>query len=104
MCIRDRERFGSKDLPIIAEDLGFLTPTVLKLVSDTGFPGMKVLEFAFDDTEDSAYLPHKYGRNCVVYTGTHDNDTCLLYTSFLGLAVGVKVREGHEPVLGQQFI
>ena len=70
-----QERFGSKDLPIIAEDLGFLTPTVLKLVSDTGFPGMKVLEFAFDDTEDSAYLPHKYGRNCVVYTGTHDNDT-----------------------------
>ena len=70
-----QERFGSKDLPIIAEDLGFLTPTVLKLVSDTGFPGMKVLEFAFDDSEDSAYLPHKYGRNCVVYTGTHDNDT-----------------------------
>ena len=70
-----QQRFGGQDLPIIAEDLGFLTPTVLKLVRDTGFPGMKVLEFAFDDTEDSAYLPHKYGENCVVYTGTHDNDT-----------------------------
>lgn len=70
-----QKEFGREDLPIIAEDLGFLTPTVLKLVEDTGFPGMKVLEFAFDDTEDSAYLPHKYGENCVVYTGTHDNDT-----------------------------
>ncbi len=69
------ERFGKKELPIIAEDLGYLTDTVLKLVKDTGFPGMKVLEFAFDSTEDSAYLPHKYHSNCVVYTGTHDNDT-----------------------------
>ena len=46
-----------------------------KLVQDTGFPGMKVLEFAFDDTENSDYLTHKYQENCVVYTGTHDNDT-----------------------------
>lgn len=68
-----RERFGQLD--IIAEDLGFLTPSVLQLVKDTGFPGMKVLEFAFDDTEDSAYLTHKYQENCVVYTGTHDNQT-----------------------------
>lgn len=62
-------------LDIIAEDLGFLTPTVLKLVNDTGFPGMKVLEFAFDSREESDYLPHNYTRNCVVYTGTHDNNT-----------------------------
>lgn len=67
-------RFGEQ-LDIIAEDLGFLTPTVLKLLKDSGFPGMKVLEFAFDDTHDSAYLPHKYPENCVVYTGTHDNTT-----------------------------
>lgn len=67
--------FECGELPIIAEDLGFLTPTVLELVRESGFPGMKVLEFAFDDTENSAYLPHKYGENCVVYTGTHDNDT-----------------------------
>ena len=67
--------FGGDRLPIIAEDLGFLTPTVRQLLKDTGFPGMKVLEFAFDAGEDSDYLPHKYGTNCVVYTGTHDNDT-----------------------------
>lgn len=69
------EVFETQDLPIIAEDLGFLTPSVLKLLEDSKFPGMKVLEFAFDDSEDSAYLPHKYKENCVVYTGTHDNDT-----------------------------
>ncbi len=60
---------------IIAEDLGFLTPSVLKLVKRTGYPGMKVLEFAFDSAEDNDYLPHNYDKNCVVYTGTHDNDT-----------------------------
>ena len=60
---------------IIAEDLGFLTPTVLKLVKKTGYPGMKVLEFAFDSGEDNDYLPHNFDKNCVVYTGTHDNDT-----------------------------
>lgn len=64
-----------KKLPIIAEDLGLLTPPVRKLLRASGFPGMKVLEFAFDSGEDSDYLPHKYGKNCVVYTGTHDNDT-----------------------------
>ena len=60
---------------IIAEDLGFLTPTVLELLEDSGFPGMKVLQFAFDSRESSNYLPHTYPKNCVVYTGTHDNDT-----------------------------
>lgn len=68
-----QEKFGKPD--IIAEDLGFLTPSVLKLVKDTGFPGMKVLEFAFDSREESDYLPHNYTTNCVVYTGTHDNNT-----------------------------
>lgn len=68
-----RARFGTLD--IIAEDLGYLTPSVLELVAESGFPGMKVLEFAFDDSQDSAYLPHKYQENCVVYTGTHDNNT-----------------------------
>ncbi len=61
--------------PVIAEDLGFLTPSVLKLVKKTGYPGMKVLQFAFDSREENDYLPHNYDRNCVVYTGTHDNDT-----------------------------
>ena len=68
------------ELPIIAEDLGFLTPAVRELLADSGFPGMKVLQFAFDSREDSDYLPHNYGRNCVVYTGTHDNDTILGWT------------------------
>lgn len=65
------------DAPIIAEDLGFLTPSVLQLLQDTGYPGMKVLEFAFDSRDGSgnSYLPHNYPTNCVVYTGTHDNDT-----------------------------
>lgn len=60
---------------VIAEDLGYLTPSVMKLVKKTGFPGMKVLQFAFDSREESDYLPHNYPNNCVVYTGTHDNDT-----------------------------
>ena len=65
------------DVNVIAEDLGFLTPSVLKLVKDTGFPGMKVLEFAFNSREDSDYLPHNYVKNCIVYTSAHDNDTIL---------------------------
>ena len=61
---------------IIAEDLGFLTDTVRKLLKNTGYPGMKVLEFAFDPkNRDSEYLPHRFQRNCVVYAGTHDNET-----------------------------
>ncbi len=66
--------FGS--LPVIAEDLGMLTPSVHALLEESGFPGMKILEFAFDATGSSTYLPHNYkNTNCVVYTGTHDNDT-----------------------------
>ena len=61
---------------IIAEDLGFMTPSVKKLLEESGYPGMKVLEFAFDSRDTgSGYLPHTYPRRCVVYTGTHDNDT-----------------------------
>ena len=62
-------------IKVIAEDLGFLTDTVIKLVEKTGYPGMKVLQFAFDSREESDYLPHNYVRNSIVYTGTHDNDT-----------------------------
>ncbi|MBQ3795643.1 MAG: 4-alpha-glucanotransferase [Butyrivibrio sp.] len=62
---------------VIAEDLGFLTPSVIKLVQKTGFPGMKILQFAFDSREESDYLPHNYTKNCIVYTGTHDNETTL---------------------------
>lgn len=62
---------------IIAEDLGFLTDGVRKLLKDTGYPGMKVLQFAFDSREESDYMPHNYTSNSVVYTGTHDNQTTL---------------------------
>ena len=62
-------------IKVIAEDLGFLTDSVIKLVEKTGYPGMKVLQFAFDSREESDYLPHNYVRNSIVYTGTHDNDT-----------------------------
>ncbi|MGV1098700.1 4-alpha-glucanotransferase [Thiovibrio sp. JS02] len=66
------------DLPIIAEDLGIITPEVEELRDALGYPGMKILQFAFDSDAHNAYLPHNYSTpNCVVYTGTHDNDTTL---------------------------
>lgn len=77
MALFDAIRKSLGDVSIIAEDLGYLTDSVLKLVEDTGFPGMKVLQFAFDWSENSYYLPYKYNRNSVVYTGTHDNETTL---------------------------
>ncbi len=62
-------------LPIIAEDLGVITPAVEALRDDYDLPGMKILQFAFDDVRDNDYLPYNYTENCVCYTGTHDNDT-----------------------------
>ncbi|WP_300386723.1 4-alpha-glucanotransferase, partial [Clostridium sp.] len=64
------------DVNIIAEDLGMMTQGVIDLRDGTGFPGMKILEFAFGD-EDGSELPHNYPENCIAYTGTHDNDTVL---------------------------
>ncbi len=64
-----------KDLPIIAEDLGVITPEVTALRDAFELPGMKVLQFAFAGGPENAFLPHNYGPHCVVYTGTHDNDT-----------------------------
>ncbi len=70
------ERALGKDLPIIAEDLGVITPEVDKLRDHFGFPGMKVLQFAFDTDGESTFLPHQLTTtNCICYTGTHDNDT-----------------------------
>lgn len=63
------------NVEIIAEDLGFLTEEVVNFRIESGYPGMKVLQFAFDSREESDYLPHNYEKNCVVYTGTHDNYT-----------------------------
>ncbi len=62
-------------LPIVAEDLGVITPDVEALRDGCGFPGMRILQFAFADDADNAFLPHNYVRNTVVYSGTHDNDT-----------------------------
>lgn len=69
------EKLGK--LHIIVEDLGFLTPEVLQMVKDSGYPGMKLLQFAFDGGNDNIYLPHNHIKNSVVYTGSHDNDTIL---------------------------
>lgn len=68
-----RERLGG--LPIIAEDLGLITPEVTALRDQFDLPGMKVLQFAFDGDETHPFLPHNYPEHCVAYTGTHDNDT-----------------------------
>jgi len=69
------EALGS--LPVLAEDLGIITPEVEALRDRFDFPGMKILLFAFSEGPDHPYLPHNYPRNCLVYTGTHDNDTAL---------------------------
>ena len=63
------------EIRFVAEDLGYHTPEVEKLLADSGFPGMKILEFAFDSRESSSFLPHTYGNNCICYSGTHDNET-----------------------------
>ena len=63
------------EMEIIAEDLGFITEEVREMLEYCGYPGMKVLQFAFDPEGNSEYLPHNYEKNVVVYTGTHDNDT-----------------------------
>jgi 4-alpha-glucanotransferase len=76
-----REVFGAikdalgGDLPIVAEDLGTITPDVHQLRDEFGFPGMRVLQFAFGGDPHDTHLPHEYVRNAVAYTGTHDNDT-----------------------------
>lgn len=77
-----KEKLGDK--AVIAEDLGFLTPSVIELVKKTGYPGMKILQFAFDSREESDYLPHNYSANSVVYTGTHDNDTTMGWYQTVG--------------------
>ena len=78
---------------VIVEDLGLLTDSVRRLVKETGYPNMKVLQFAFDVGDEAGsndYLPHNYANNCVVYTGTHDNET--LAGWFAGLSKEQKER------------
>lgn len=71
------------DSKIIAEDLGVVVPEVVELLKESGYPGMKVLEFAFDSGSDNVYLPHNQEKNYVLYAGTHDNDTIKGYYSTL---------------------
>jgi 4-alpha-glucanotransferase len=70
-------------IPLVAEDLGVITPEVVKLRDEFGLPGMKILQFAFGSGPDNPYLPNNYEKNCVVYTGTHDNDTTLGWSQAL---------------------
>jgi 4-alpha-glucanotransferase len=95
--------------PIIAEDLGLITPDVIELIQHFGFPGMKVLQFAFDSGEGNDHVPHNYVPNSVVYTGTHDNDTVLGW--FKGAKEGDRqftrdylVLQGPEKTLHWEFI
>ncbi len=81
---------------IIAEDLGYITDSVRKLVKDSGYPNMKVLEFAFDARDSSGpsdYLPFNYPQNCVVYTGTHDNETLAGWVNSISNAEIKMIRE-----------
>ncbi len=90
------------DYPIIAEDLGYLTEDVRALLEASGYPGMKVLQFAFDSREPSDYLPHNYGPHCICYTGTHDNTTLRAWfdeaapedVAFAKLYLGLNEEEG----------
>ena len=72
---RIKEELG--ELNLIAEDLGYLTEDVIQLLKETGYPGMKLMQFAFDSREGGDYLPHNYTQNSVAYIGTHDNNTAL---------------------------
>ena len=100
-------------LPIIAEDLGLMTDSVRKLVRDTGYPNMKVLQFAFgpnDKLGENDHLPHNYGKNCVVYTGTHDNMTLAGWLAGLTRgevkAMRTYLGDHHTPVkqLGERIL
>ena len=89
---------------IIAEDLGTIDEGVVALLNKLGFPGMKVLLFAFDGNPDNPYLPHAYGENCVCYTGTHDNDTVAGYISSLSPEEFILFRSRIAAELEQQEI
>ena len=102
-----REKLG--DVNIIAEDLGIITPSVKKLLKQAAYPGMKVLQFAFDPTGKSEYLPQNYtSQNCVVYTSTHDSNTALGWFNNLDRKTKQFVKEylgvRHAAELPEAFI
>ena len=95
-----RTRLGQLD--IIAEDLGEITEEVVKLREATGYPGMKVLQFAFDGTPDNPFLPHNFSTpNCIAYTGTHDNDTTLGW--FLSAALDDQARKNIKKIANRNL-
>jgi len=89
------------ELPIIAEDLGFITPDVIELRDEFGFPGMRILQFGFSTDTTNKDLPHNYVRNTAVYTGTHDNDTALGW--FRSQPGGSSVRSAEKIERERQF-
>ena len=95
-----QNEFGT--LPVVAEDLGLITPAVHRLREQFGFPGMRILQFAFDGGADNPYLPHNHEVNSVVYTGTHDNNTTLAWFESLSVEQQCSVLDylGHpgEPM------
>jgi 4-alpha-glucanotransferase len=95
-----RSHFGT--LPLVAEDLGLITPEVLALRDKYELPGMEILQFAFDSGADNPYLPHNHRKMGVVYTGTHDNDTTLGWFENLPAERQLRVVEylgyPHEPM------
>ena len=102
-----KEKLG--EISIIAEDLGYITDSVRQLVKDSNFPNMKVLEFAFDardSYEPCEYLPFTYYNNCVVYTGTHDNETLLGWLKHVNdYTLGyIKDYIGREIPVGQEMV
>ncbi|MCJ7726476.1 MAG: 4-alpha-glucanotransferase, partial [Acidimicrobiia bacterium] len=80
------------DLPIIAEDLGELHTAVPVLRDELGLPGMKILQFAYDGDPENDFLPARYPENCLVYTGTHDNDTVLGWYRSVSPAERIRAR------------
>ena len=88
---------GADYLPIIAEDLGVITPDVAKLRKNFGLPGMKILQFAFDGNEDNPYLPENIeGENWVVYTGTHDNSTSISWWECLDSGIKTRIKDKYK--------
>jgi 4-alpha-glucanotransferase len=104
-----KNKLGNKQ--VIAEDLGFMTDSVRRLVKKTKYPNMKIIMFAFDIEGDSEHMPHNYEHNCVVYTGTHDNDTLVHWyqtlkrqekafvKDYLGIKKGAKVTEVADGII-----
>ena len=94
------QHVGDVDLPLVAEDLGVITPEVTALRDRFGLPGMVVLQFAFDGSEDNPHRPDHHRRHSVVYTGTHDNDTTLGWWRSLDEAHRARVRRDLERIQG----